>query len=461
MLPFSGRLRLTCVLVAAAWLPPLAHGQAYRGLYVVAIPYVNGNATNKLQARAYKQPFIDGVEIPLHWSFIEPVVPGTTLPPGAGVRNPITNETFCPNGTTHTNFCWQELDEQLAYLDRSKKLSLAVIAGGFSPSWLSSASYNVASIGPVPYASHGGTGSNCYDLAMPLPSSAASALSPQAPSSFAAAYVAMMKAVAAHLSAKGLLSHVAIIKISGGANTVTEEFHIDSSTTTGTCLTDVVPLWAAIGYRPGLVETSWEYIAAQTAATFPHALPSFDLLESSFAAAPLIDDAGTIFTPAEYDQDPSAYGILLLDRALAALVPGGHAAGILGHSPVSVQWDGVLPADQQTLSTVATHTLAAAENGAILSWQTNEMSGVQGSSCGTAACAYATSSTTPCYGTETCVAEYASLLDNGIKPVPGKALKASVLEVWSIDVQNTCLQPALVAAHNALIGDTLAASGGC
>jgi hypothetical protein len=457
----SGCVRPALVLIAATCLPAMAAAQAYKGLYVVAVPNVNGTKTNKLQAGAYKQPFIDGVEIPLHWSFIEPAAPGTTLPPAAGVTNPITGEVFCAKGTTHTNFCWQELDEQLAYVSSSKKLSLAVIAGGFSPAWLSTPSYNVAATGPVLYASHGGTGPNCFDLSMPLPSTAAAALDGNAPSSFATSYVAMMQAVAAHLSAKGLLNQVAIIKISGGANTVTEEFHIDSATTTGTCLTAVTPIWASIGYRPATVETAWEYIAKQTAATFPNALPSFDLLENSFAASPTIDDAGTIFTPADYNADPAAYGTLLLDRVLAALVPGGNAAGILGHSAVSVQWDGVLPADQQTLSAVATHTLAAAENGAVLSWQTNEMSGLQGSSCGTAACAAATTKTTPCYGKATCVAEYHSLLDNGIRPMPGKALKAKFLEVWSIDVQNSCLQPALVAAHNTLTGDTLAVGGGC
>jgi hypothetical protein len=110
---------------------------------------------------------------------------------------------------------------------------------------------------------------------------------------------------------------------------------------------------------------------------------------------------------------------------------------------------------------VAVHTLAAAENGAVLSWQTNEMSGLTGSSCGTAACAAATTSTTPCYGTVSCVAEYASLLDNAITPIPGNSLKAGFLEVWPIDVQNKCLQVALVAAHNALTGDTLAGGNGC
>jgi hypothetical protein len=453
-----GRLRPAVILIAASS-HPAAGAAAYKGLYVVAIPYVNGNTSNEQQAAAYKQPFIDGVEIPLHWSFIEPAAPGTTLPPAAGITNPITNETFCPKGTKGTNFCWQELDEQLAYVSRSKKLSLAVIAGGFSPSWLSNTNYDVAATGPVLYASHGGTGPNCFNLSMALPSSSAS-LGGNAPSSFAAAYVAMMQAVAAHLSSKGLLSQVSIIKVSGGANTVTEEFHIDSSTTTGTCLTDVTPLWASIGYRPGAVETAWQYIASQTAATFPHALPSFDLIESAFATSPLIDDAGTIFTAAEYDEDPSAYGTLLLNRVLTALVPGGGTPGFLG-AKLSVQWDGVLPADQQTLATVAAHTLDAAQNGAVLSFQANELSGTQGSSCGTAACAYATSKTTKCYGTETCVAEFASLLDNGITPVPGEALKASFLEVWSVDVQNACLQPALVAAHNALTGDTLAAGAGC
>jgi hypothetical protein len=453
-----GRMLPAISLAAALWLPAASWGQTYQGLYVVSVPYVNDNTFTEKLAGAYKQPFIDGVEIPLHWSFIEPVAPGSTLPPGAGVKNPITNETFCPHGTKGTNFCWQEFDEQLPYLSRHKKLSLAVIAGGFSPSWLSGPSYDVASTGPVLYASHNGSGPNCFDLSMALPSSSAS-LGGQAPSSYAAAYVAMIKAVAAHLSAKGLLGQVAIIKVSGGANTVTEEFHIDSSTQTGTCLSDVTPLWASIGYRPSAVAAAWAYIAVQTAATFPKALPSFDLLENDFSTAPLIDDAGTIFTVTQYDDDPSAYGTLLLDQVLAALVPGGGALGLVG--AVSVQWNGVSPADQQDLSTIATHTIAAAENGAVLSFQANELSGEQGSSCGTAACAYATSSTTPCYGTETCVVEYASLLDNGITPVPGENLQASFLEVWAADVQNTCLQPSLVAAHDRLTGDKTAPGPGC
>jgi hypothetical protein len=455
----AGYIRPALYFAAATLLPRAASAQAYKGLYVVAIPNVDATITTKRQAHAYQQPFVDGVEIPLHWSFVEPAAPGTTLPPGAGVTDPITGEVFCPKGTRRTNFCWQELDEQLAFVSSSKKLSLAVIAGGFSPQWLTDAGIAVTTIGPVRYASHGGTGPNCFNMPMPLPSSSATP-GGNAPSSFAAAYVAMMQSLAAHLAAKGLLSQVAIIKVSGGANTVNEEFHIDSSTTNNACLTDVTPLWAAIGYRPGAVAAVWEYIAAQTAAIFPQALPSFDLLESSFTSAPLIDDAGTIFTAAKYTAHPAAYGSLLLDLALAALLPGGGAPGIVGPA-VSVQWDGVLPADQQTLSAVAVHTLAAAENGAVLSWQTNEMSGLTGSSCGTAACAAATTSTTPCYGTVSCVAEYASLLDNAITPIPGNSLKAGFLEVWPIDVQNKCLQVALVAAHNALTGDTLAGGNGC
>jgi hypothetical protein len=252
-----------------------------------------------------------------------------------------------------------------------------------------------------------------------------------------------------------------MIKISGGVNTITEEFHIDAAAKAGPCQTPVVTLWQQAGYRPAATMTAWTYIAEQVAALFPAALASFDILEDAFATSPPIDDEGVIFTEKKYNKNPLAYGPLLLDRALDALVPGGGMAGVLGDTPVSVQWNGLAPADQQNLSAVAPHTLAAAQDGAVLAWQTNELSGAAGSSCGTAACSTAVSSTTRCYGTVSCVTEYQSLLENGITPVAGSGLQASFLEVWAPDVLNVCLQPALVQAHDTLTGATLKPGPGC
>jgi hypothetical protein len=430
----------------------------YPGLYVVSVPDVGGNAQARALAQAYRKPFIDGVMIRLHWDYIEPVAPGQTLGAGGSVSDPVTGEVFCPNGTTGTNYCWQELDEQLQLLDPNKKISLVVVAGGYSPSWLAQPLYGVTTIGPVLYASHGGTGPNCYTISMPL---VASAPAQGAPSTFAAQYLAMMQAVAAHLQSAGVLAQVSIVKISGGVNTVTEEFHIDAAEKSGTCQTPVVKRWRTAGYTPAATVTAWAYIAGQVAVTFPAALASFDILENGFTASPPIDDAGKIFSVRRYEAHPGRYGKLLLDRALDGLVPGGGAPGLLGGAPVSVQWDGLAPADQQDLSTVATHTLAAAQNGAVLAWQANEAFNTDGSSCGTAACASAVSSSTPCYGAVSCVAEFQSLLDNGIAPVVGSALRAAFIEIWAPDVVNPCLQPALVQAHDALTGSALKAGAGC
>jgi hypothetical protein len=460
MVYFDAR-RATLGLLASACLIAPATAQTYKGIYVVSIPNVNGSAANVAQATAYRKPFVDGVVIILHWSYLEPVAPGQTLAPGANVTNPFTGEVFCPQGTKHTNFCWQEIDEQLAHIGTEKKLSLAVVAGGYSPAWLaSSADYGVSTTGALLYAAHDGTAVNCYSISLPLPSSAP--LSGQAsPSSFASAYINAMQQLSLHLSQKGRLGAVSIVKISGGINTVTEEFHLDAATTTGTCLTPATPLWADIGYRPADMETTWEYLAKSVSAVFPNALPSFDILEDSLTSSPLIDDTGTVFTTKDYNKNPSLYGTLLLDRALAALAPGAGTQGILGGAAVSVQWDGLAPADQQSLSTTATHTLAAGMNGAVIGFQANEMSGPEGSSCGTASCASATSRTTTCNGTATCMYEYGSLLDNGITPVPGAALQGAFIEVWAADVVNPCLAPALTAAHNTLTGSALKIGEGC
>ncbi len=444
-----------CLAVQAA-------AQAYRGLYVVAVPNVNGSKALHAQAAAYRKSFVDGVMIPLHWSFIEPAAPGQTLPPNAGIASPVTGEVFCPTGTKGTNFCWQELDEQISLVNPAKKLSLAVVAGGYSPGWLATnPAYNVAAAGPVLYASHAGNGAICYSINLDLVSSAAAAPG-NAPSTFAAAYVAMMQQVAAHLATAGLLQQVSVIKVSGGVNTVTEEFHLDAAaTTSGNCYTAATPLWSGLGYTPATTETAWKYMASNVAALFPDALMSFDILENSYNSAPLIDDAGTIFTVAQYNADPALYGTLLLDRALADLLPGNGAQGLLGTAAVAVQWNGIAPADQQSLPAIATHTLAAAANGAVIGWQANEQYGPLGSGCGTAACAAATSNSTQCYGAETCVAEYASMLANGLSPVPGSPIQPAYLEIWPADVNTPCLTPANVAAHNTLTADTLTARSTC
>ena len=455
----SGQRALSLLAVSLA-VPAAA--QPYRGLYVVAVPGVNVSKAAHAQAAAYRKNFIDGVEIPLHWNFIEPAAPGQTLPPNAGIINQITGEAFCPAGTRGTNFCWQELDEQLKLIGTEKKLSLALVAGGFSPPWLATnPAYNVAVAGPVLYASHGGTGPNCFSIDLDLVSSGAVAPG-GAPSSFAAAYVAAVKVIAAHLASQGRLAQVAMIKVSGGVNNVTEEFHLDdATTTTGSCYSAATPLWSMLGYTPTATETAWKYIATNVAAQFPGALMSFDIVENSYTTSPLIDDAGTIFTVSQYIANPSLYGTLLLDRALADLVPGFGAQGILGAAPVSVQWNGVAPADQQTLSTIATHTLAAAAAGAVIGWQANELYNTAGSSCGAAACSAATSTATICYGTATCVAEYASLLDNGLSPMPGSPVAPAYFEVWPVDVNNPCLTQAHVAAHNSLTGDSLTVRSTC
>jgi hypothetical protein len=447
-------------LWACTWLSPAAAAPRYAGIYVVAVPFIAGSAANLALGRAYAKPFVDGVMIPLHWSYIEPVAPGQVLADGAGPTNPFTGEQFCAKGTRHTNFCWQELDEQLLHMPHSKKLSLAVVAGGFTPAWLASPAYGVATTGNVFYASHNGTGSNCFTISLPLISSAPFA-GGQAPSSYAAGYVAVVQAIAAHLAAVGALSQVAIVKVSGGVNTVTQEFHIDAATTSNACLTATTPIWAQLGYTPAATQAAWAFMAPGVAAAFPNALASFDILESSFAASPMITNGGVVFTPAQYAADPSAYGTLLLDSTLAALVPGGGTPGVLGTAPVSVQWDGLAPADQQTLSTVATHTLAAGARGAVLGFQANEMFGAAGSSCGTAACASAVSPATTCYGAATCVNEFQSLLENGINPVPGTNAHAAFLEVWAVDAVNSCLGPALAAAHNTLTGSGLSLGRGC
>lgn len=447
------------VLACCAAAPGQA--QSYKGIYVVAVPNVDGSKAAHAEASAYKKPFIDGLMIPLHWAYIEPVAPGNTLAPGAGLTNPYTGEVFCPHGTHKTNYCWQELDEQLRLADPTKALSLAVVAGGYTPAWLATDSaYAVATAGPVLYASHNGTGSICYTISLPLASSNA-ALANGAPSSFAGAYVAMIQALAAHLQQVGALSLVSMIKVSGGINNVTEEFHLDSATTSASCLTSTTLLWSSLGYTPAATQTAWTYMAQGMAASFPGALLSFDILENSFSTTPLITDGGVVFTVAQYNANPAAYGTLLLDRVLAALVPGGGAQGVLGPAPVAIQWNGLAPSDQQNLSTIATHTLAAGAAGAVIGWQTNELYAAQGSGCGTAACASATSMATTCYGTATCAAEYASMLDNGITPVPGGTAHGSYVEVWPADVVNACLQPALVAGHNALTGASLTLKSKC
>jgi hypothetical protein len=324
---------------------------------------------------ALSDPVVDGAAVMVRWSSIE---------------------------RKRGLYDWAILDPWIAKTsDLHKKLSIGVMAGWFTPTWL----YNSG----VPanrfrYNRNPQGQPACTVLTLPSPWSPV----------FLHAYNEMIVALAAHLRTfKGGRAFAALrmIKV-GGINNTTEELRLVANRAdSGPCQqSDAQTIWQVAGFRPSKIVSAWNAMAEAAAKAFPQALLSIDVIQSG--AFPPIDEKGNIYRPPPRSTDA------LTDQIIE---DGSCHWG----RRLAVQWDAL------SQGPVNPAVLGAKRKGATIGWQLNHFV-ANGSGC--------------IYGTvrKSCgsVAEFQTMLANGI--VSG----GSFVEIWANDVES--YRPAFAYAHGEL-----------
>jgi hypothetical protein len=352
-------LVLTLALLAG---PALAQGAGWRGVYVASAP-LNG-PRQMLPDAAYRGPG-SGVYVRLVWAQVEPA-------PG--------------------RYDWSLLDAALARATAAgKKVSLSVIAGGRSPTWLAGQGVQVVEV-----AAARGANRTCDRIAVPVPWDAG----------YQKAYARMQAAVAARVRARGAWDAVRIVKLTG-IGRITEELRLPITVRADPCGGDPSGQWRQAGYTPERAVAAWRVLADATARGFPGKLLAQDVLDrNDFPAASGPGD------------DPAVKRRIVADGIRA--YPGRFA----------VQWDGL-----NLGGTLAGSVGEARARGALVGWQTNAFRGLNGAGCnpdrrsGPRACD---------------AAGYAAMLRRGA------AAGGGYLEVWEDDQR--AFPKAVAEADRALAG---------
>ena len=356
----------------------------FRGLYVLINPAWVFQAPSLRSALA--KPYIDGAVLTSEWSGIEPA-------PGV--------------------YDFTALDQWIVLAVRQhEKLSLAVMAGLWTPDWLYKPPYQVPNSSFRYNRSPQGT-PNCTTLVLP---------SPWNPT-FIREYNQMMRRVAQHLHTmkiEGMPANAAydalrIVKLDGINNT-TEELRLYANqyphADPGPChQTSAPPVWAAAGFRPSKIKSAWTEMADNIAVLFPDKILSTDVIQN--VAFPAVDENGQVYQPRPGLIDPLSNEVIAIG---IARFPGRY----------SVQWDALStqPPDPAVLE--------ARRHGAIEAWQLNDILGTQGTG-------YIISAHTH---RKCSLPEFQATFDNGIR------LGGKFIEVFAQNVD--AYAPAFITAHEEL-----------
>jgi hypothetical protein len=207
--------------------------------------YVNQDLGQPIQASVLSAPSVDGVVIRLYWNALEP---------GRG------------------QFDFSTLDQEIASVTAAKKhFSLAVIVGGFTPSWVAEAGAKVL---PFTVSPHQGAG-NCRPLQIPVPWDPV----------YLQSLDGMIRGVGANITGDpARFDAMTQIKVTGiGEYTEETRMPIETPDQSQTCpLTDAPAEWMANGYRPSLVESAWNHMLDSWAAAFPGRSLGNNFVNNSF-----------------------------------------------------------------------------------------------------------------------------------------------------------------------------------
>jgi len=339
---------------------------AYSGLYVATLPLIDSRRA--MPEDVYRRNEIEGIYIRLVWKTIEP---------------------------SPSAYDWSTLDRELSLaMKYRKRISLSVITGGYTPTWLKHQGASMSRF----VVTHGDKNRACLaiDLGWPWDSH------------YQAAYIGAVNALAAHLrTLPGAYDAVRIVKITG-ISQFTEELRLP---TTGNrpqniCQDDAISTWRAAGYRPRLVVDAWNKMAAGVAAAFPDKLLAQDVLDRN--DFPPIGNRGELEARSTVKNDIIRSGIEKFGPRFA------------------IQWNGLNSGGK-----LPEVVLDAGRRGAKIGWQSNAFRGLQGAGCN----AERKGPAVPCD-----MKGYRAILERGI------ATGAQYIEVWPNDVLQF---PAAIASAQA------------
>ena len=360
----------------------------YAGIYVYIDPAaVNSNLISLYSSALTAGNKVDGAVIIMRWSDLEPNGPTLSTSP------------FAPGALSWISWA------QMAAAN-GKKISIGVIAGFDSPSWLSPKTYpalTVVSL-PDPFGS-----SPCTVRTMPIPWNDV----------FIYQYNQMITALASELKSlqvfnsvtnanQSVFDAVQIIKVAG-INEESEELQLGSTQEAKACNVDVDSIWQLNGLIPDRILSAWNRIGANMHSVFPSAVLSIDI----------IGNRGEGFSPINNSGDPYTY--TPASGVETDLITLGIIAEGLNQYPgqFAVQWNGLSTNPPESDVVNAGNQTP----GSIIAWQANERMGSGGSGC--------PSGTTfqKCAGTE-----YSALLQNGINQGNSTTLGGQFLEVWAPNI---------------------------
>jgi hypothetical protein len=361
----------------------VAKGVDYGGLLIEIDPQHRPQYPDFLHALT--KDFVDGGVITLQWSQLEPK-------PGV--------------------YDFSDLDQWIVNIaGQHKKISLAVMAGMYTPDWLYSAPFNVPK-NEFKYNRDPQGAPVCTVLVLPSPWDAR----------FISQYNNVVAAVAQHIrdfQAPGIAHGAAyaalrIVKLDGINNTTEELRLVANKGDNGPCQqSDARQVWAKAGFAPRKIEAAWQKLIENTGRTFNDKILSMDLIQ--VAAFPAIDDSGAIYTPPPRSVD--SLTTRLVEIALSRF-----------KGRLAVQWNALSHLEPNPAVT------DAGRNGAIVAWQMNEFLGPQGGS----GCFYG-EQRRPCKSPD----DFYAILANGIDH------DARFIEIWAKNVDE--FEPAFRKAHARLV----------
>jgi hypothetical protein len=240
---------------------------------------------------------------------------------------------------------------------------------------------------------------------------------------------AMLAALAAHLKStivKGVSEYDAVVLLRlTGIDRNSDELHLPAQTPRqqGTdCTKGTIATWQGAGYKPSLLLQGWDAITSSFKKSFPEKSFSVAIIASTNPFPPIAED-GSVITKMR-GLGPAQNEPLL---KLASRKFPGHL--VIQNNSL---YAGVAAQPETVHAAQSLETMIA--------FQTNLVLGVEGG----AACRERKSSGNACDGWQ----DYLDLLNTGIYPAPGTALRAQYIEVFAPNV--IAFPEAIKQAHDEL-----------
>jgi hypothetical protein len=344
---------------------PAAAAPAVGGVYVIVNAHQPAQFSDVTKAAA--RPGVDGLLIHVRWDKLS-------------------------DGYMH--YKWAPLDTAIAIAtQKNKRFEIGLQTEGALPGWITAPVPAGVGAAHATFEVNATVGSGCQTLVIVPPYDAA----------YLTAFRDLLSKLSAHLHDTGAYAALSMLKLSG-ITTTTDELRLPAVDTCASAASDVtLQTWQSLGYTPGQVRSAWDSMMHAYLGQFPD--KSFNIGFIGINAFPGIRSNGTIAPTAAERASLSANFAATLISDSGSLMPGRLAVGF---DSLTLN----IPADDTSYASSKTAFMEDAANaGARLGWQTNELLGAwpgQGAACGGSSKANAQPCTNP--------AEFRAMLFAGIYP---------------------------------------------